>query len=95
MPRIKAQDTPAQRKIKIMDTISRRLDDLDDDDARARVLTWLDSTVDQDDSGKELAAMKAIAGVFEGVDADTREVVVRFLIENYGSGTRQEDEPAE
>lgn len=100
MPRLAARDTPAQRQLNIMSTISRRLDDLEDADVRARVLTWIDSLVDdtEGDEGErtrkvveEIRAMKAIAAQFEGVSSDTREVVVRWLIQNYGNDTRPED----
>jgi hypothetical protein len=94
MPRIKPRDTEARHQLKIMDAVSRRMDELHDvsPDAVAHVLTWIDGLVEGNSANEELKAMKAIAAQFEAASPNTREVVVRWLFENYGSGTRQEDD---
>lgn len=84
MPRIAAQDTPARRKLRIIDSVTRRLDELPDD-AVARVLTWIDGLVDGDSADDELRTMSAIAKQFDGAEPVVRESVVRWLNENYSA----------
>lgn len=94
MPRLAARDTEPQRQVKIMDAVSRRLDELREVDphALARVLTWVDGLIDETNAAKELHAMKAIADQLVDAPAKTREVVVRWLFENYGDETGREDD---
>lgn len=92
MPRIAAQDTPARRKLRIIDAVTRRLDELPDE-AIGRVLTWIDGLVEGETADAELRAMKGIAAQFDGVDPAVRESVVRWLNENYAA--KADDQPSD
>lgn len=85
MPRTPAQDTPARRQVRAIDSISRRLDQLDDN-SRARVIGWIQGLVDDGDEetvGAEIKAMREIARQFQTLDRAGRESAVRWVNENY------------
>lgn len=84
MPRPPAKDTSARRELNIMDGITRRLDELDDSKAVARVLTWVDGLVNGSNAEAELKAMRAIAYRFGRTDTRTRDSVVSWLRNKYG-----------
>lgn len=85
MPRTAAQDTPGRRELKVLDSVTRRLDELGHE-SRIRVIDWIDVLIDSESevAEAELKSMKAIAGQFQGLDAAGRERVVRWLNEHYG-----------
>ena len=86
MPRTPAQDTPARRQVRAIDSVSRRLDQLDDNNSQARVISWLQGLVDDGDEetvGAEIKAMREIARQFQTLDRAGRESIRRWVNENY------------
>lgn len=94
MPRTPAQNTPARRRIRVMDSVSRRLDGLDRE-SQIRIVDWMDALVDGDPAAvdAEIKAMKAIAGQFAALDNGERVNAVRWVNENYGTVPADDGNP--
>jgi hypothetical protein len=92
MPRTPAQDTPAQRELKVLNAVSRRLDELTADQV-GRIIDWMDGLVDGDPEKveAEIKAMKAIAGVMQPLDRDGRDSAVRWVNQKYGKQGSMDD----
>jgi hypothetical protein len=84
MPRTPAQDTPARRKLKVIDAVTRQLDPLEPGQVE-RIIDWMDGLVDGDPESveAEIRAMRRIAGQFATLDSGGRESAVRWVNENY------------
>jgi hypothetical protein len=92
MPRTPAQDTPAQRELKVLNAVSRRLDELTRDQV-GRIIDWMDGLIDGDPEKveAEIKAMRAIAGVMHPLDRHGRDSAVRWVNAKYGKTSEPSD----